>query len=340
MSVRTALARLGRAGWLVTGAIVGACALVIAVAFLLPLLMPLMVTLVAAATLQPLVDWLRRHRVPPALAALAGALAVPLLLITLGLLFAGLVVARAQQWQHLVAVAGEHIRDSLGSDPLQAVLGSSDWRAALLGVGSALTNAAVVLAQLAVGVLMAAYLMFFLFLDGPRATAWLERRLPLRPGLLHTLLGTAALQFRRYVLGTTVVALLDAVVITLGAILLGLPLIAAIALVTFVAAFIPYVGAWLSAIFAVVIALGSGGLDAGLWMLGIVLVTQNILEGVLRPVVFGRALGLHPIAVLGATVVGAALAGLAGVFIAPPAAAIIASWWAHAKRADGLTPPG
>jgi predicted PurR-regulated permease PerM len=150
--------------------------------------------------------------------------------------------------------------------------------------------------------------------------------------LTRTLLGTAAVQFRQYVLGTTVVALLDTAAITLGAVALDLPMVAVIAVVTFVGAFIPYLGAWLSAAFAVLVALGAGGLTTGLWMLAIVLVTQNILEGVLRPFVFGRALNLHPVAVLAATVVGAALGGVSGVFIAPPVAAIAASWWSAVRE--------
>src|SRR5581483_10105010 len=170
-----------------------------------------------------------------------------------------------------------------------------------------------------------------------RFGSWLKHRLPLRPGQFDSLLDIATMQCHNYVLGTTMVAALDATIITFGAILLDLPLLGAIAVITFVAAFIPYVGAWISAIFAVLIALSADGVPAGLWMLGIVLVTQNILEGMLRPLIFGRALGLHPIVVLGATVLGAALAGVAGVFIAPPAAAIIASWWTASRSAPDVT---
>lgn len=317
------IARLGRIGWSVTGTIVGAALLIVAVAFLLPLLMPLVVTLVAAATLQPLVDRLRRNGVPPTLAALAGALVLPAALIVLALLFVRMVVKQVHKWDSTVA-------DVLRSDRLN----TDQLRTALLGVGSVLTNTTLALAQVAIGVLMAAYVLFFIFRDGARFADWLEQRLP---GQFRPLLDTAALQFRNYVLGTTIVATLDAAVIALGAVLLDLPLVGAIAVITFVAAFIPYVGAWLSAVFAVVVALGAGGLATGLWMLAIVLVTQNILEGLMRPYIFGRALGLHPIVVLGATVVGAALGGLAGVFIAPPAAAIIASWWSHA-RGDAPAP--
>lgn len=325
------LARLGRMGWSLTGAVVGACALIIAVGFLLPLLMPLLVNMTVAATLWPLVDRLRR-RVSPSVAALAGVLVVPVVLLVLGLLLAGMFAAQVREWEHVAAAAGERLRDAVGTDPLYAARSSGHWRTAILGVGSALTNTTVAVAQFAVGALASAYLLFFLFRDGGRFTNWLEPRIPLPQGLFRKLVGIAALQFRRYVLGTAIIALLDAAVITAGAVMLGLPMLAAIAVITFVAAFVPYVGAWISAVFAVVIALGAGGVSTGLWMLGIVLVTQNILEGLLRPFVFGHALGLHPIVVLGATVLGAALGGLSGVFIAPPAAAVIAAWWSASRR--------
>jgi len=148
--------------------------------------------------------------------------------------------------------------------------------------------------QIVVGMLIGAYLLYYAFRDGPRCFDAIEARLPMRTGLLRDLAGTAAVQFRRYMLGTTAIAVMDAAVIALGALVLGLPLLGAIAMVTFVAAFVPYVGAWISAAFAVVLALGTGGLPAAGWMLVIVLIAQNILEGILRPAIFGRALACTP----------------------------------------------
>jgi predicted PurR-regulated permease PerM len=286
---------------------------------------------VVAVSLQPGVAWLRRHGAPPALAALAGALAVPVGLVALGVLFAYTVVAQASGWKQVVDAAGEYLDGALGADPVRTILQSGQWRSALIGVGSLLTNTVVVIAQLAVGLLAGAYLLFYAFLDGHRLVAAVESRVPLPAALVRSLRGDATLQLRRYVLGTTIVAGLDAVVITAGAAILGLPFLLTIAVITFVAAFVPYLGAWLSAAFVVLIALGTGGLSTGLWMLAIVLLTQNVLEGVLRPFVFGRALGLHPVVVLAATVAGAALGGLAGVFLAPPIAAIAVSWYSAVR---------
>ncbi|MEV6926284.1 AI-2E family transporter [Dactylosporangium sp. NPDC051485] len=320
------LGRLGRLGWSAAGAVIGAAALVIAVGVLLPLFLPLLVMAVVGATLQPAVDRLRRRGVPAGVAALAGALAVPLGLLALGLLFAAAVAAEAPHWLPAAERAGHRLHQALGADPVQALRQWPPWHAVLTGIGSAVATGAVVVAQVAVGVLIGGYLLFYAFRDGPRCFDALEAWVPWPPGRLRRLAGTAAFQFRRYMLGTTLIALMDAAIITVGALLLGLSMAGTIFVLTFVAAYVPYLGAWLSAAFAVVVALGSGGVPTAVWMLIIVLITQNVLEGILRPAVFGRALGLHPVVVLGVTVLGAALGGLIGVFLAPPVAAVIKNW--------------
>jgi predicted PurR-regulated permease PerM len=331
------LGHYGRLGWSTAGLIIGAALLVIAVGVLLPLVLPLLVVAVVGATLQPVVDRLRRRGVPAGVAALVGALAVPLGLIVLIILFGLAVAEEAPQWTRALEHAGEWLHHQLGADPVKALRQWPGWRSALTGIGTALASTAVVVVQLAVGVLIGGYLLFYVFRDGERCIALIESRVPLRPGLARELVRSAAYQFRRYMFGTTVIAMMDAAVITLGAILLNLPMAGTIAVITFVAAYVPYLGAWISAAFAVIVALGAGGVPAALWMLLIVLITQNILEGILRPTVFGRALGLHPVVVLGVTILGAVIGGLFGVFLAPPVTAIVVSW---RKALKGQTASG
>jgi predicted PurR-regulated permease PerM len=214
----------------------------------------------------------------------------------------------------------------MGVDPLTPVVDAAQRREVLLGFAGALLSGAAAVVALLLGVLISVYVLFFLLNDGPRFGSGIVRRVSLPAATTRTMLTDAGARLRRYVVGTTAVAALDAVVIGLAAAVLRLPLVMIIALVTFVAAYVPYLGAWLSAIFAVVVALGAGGVDTALWMLAIVLVTQNLLEGVVRPLAFGAALDMHPLAVLAATLVGGILGGVMGVFIAPPVAAIALSW--------------
>ncbi|WP_238019078.1 AI-2E family transporter [Dactylosporangium sp. AC04546] len=320
--------RLGRTGWLVAGAIGGAALLAAAVGVLVPLVMPLLLMVVIASTVQPLVARLRRLGLATGPASLLGALVVPLALAIVGGLLVWVLVRQAADWKPALAEAGRRLHEAIGADPVQTVLKSATWRTALLGVGAAVANGAVLIGQVAIGVLAGVYLLYYLLRDGHRVVAAVERRVP---GPSHEYVEQAATQLRRYMLGTTVVALMDAAVITLGAAVLRVPFLLTIAVVTFVTAFVPYLGAWVAAIFAVLLALGAGGVTAAVWMVVIVLITQNVLEGILRPFVFGRALNLHPVVVLAATVLGAALGGLCGVFLAPPLAAIARTWW-NARR--------
>jgi putative heme transporter len=206
------------------------------------------------------------------------------------------------------------------------VLDASQRRGLLLGLTSVVVHGVAVTVQLVLGAVLAVYILFFLLKDGRRFTTVLAGWVPLAPDTTRELLAGAGLRLRRYFVGTSVVAAMDALVIALGAVVLRMPLIGVIALVTFVAAFVPYLGALLSGAFAVVVALGSGGASTALWMLGLVLLTQNIFEGLLRPYAFGLALNMHPLAVLAVTLLGAALGGLIGVFVAPPFTAIAIYW--------------
>ncbi|GGM45289.1 AI-2E family transporter [Dactylosporangium sucinum] len=327
------LARLGRTGWSVAGAIGGAALLAVAVGVLVPLVMPVLMMIVIAATVQPLVARLRRLGLATSPASLLGAIVVPLALAIVGALLVWVLVQQASDWKPALAEAGRRLHDAIGADPVQTILKSTTWRTALLGVGAAFANGAILIGQVAIGILAGVYLLYYMLRDGPRCVAAIERRLPAAAGPPHDLVERAATQLRRYMLGTTVVAVMDAAVITLGAAILRVPFLLTIAIVTFVTAFVPYLGAWIAAIFAVLLALGAGGVTTAVWMVVIVLITQNVLEGILRPFVFGRALNLHPVVVLAATVLGAALGGLCGVFLAPPLAAIARSWWSARHQA-------
>lgn len=311
---------------MIAGCVLGAIAAITAITILLPFITPIIVAVVLAAAMQPVVNWMCRRGTARTLAAAAGTLLVPVLVVALAWIVAASLGGQGVKWQQTATTATERLRSATGVDPLTPLLDASQRRSILLGLTSVLVHGAAVTAQLALGAVLAVYILFFLLKDGPRFTAYLTDRLPLPAATTGNMLAGAAFRLRRYFVGTAVVAAMDAVVISLGAVVLRMPLVIVIALVTFASAFVPYLGAFLSGAFAVVIALGSGGVSTALWMLGLVLLTQNILEGLLRPYAFGLALNMHPLGVLAATVIGAVLGGLIGVFVAPPFAAIAISW--------------
>ncbi|WP_250030232.1 AI-2E family transporter [Paractinoplanes maris] len=321
-SMNRALARTGRAAWMVTGIVVVAVAGLLALILLLPYLSPLIVAVVLGAVLLPLVNRAKRR----GLAAILAALAVPVLLIAVEVVTVLALRGDATQWADAARQAATEVRDATGADPVTPLFDASQRHELLLGAAGLAFDGVAAVFGLLVGALLAVYVLFFLLKDAPALGEGLVRRMPVPAATGREMLRVAVLQMRRYVVGTTVVAAMDTVVITAGAAILRLPLLGVIALVTFVAAFIPYIGAWLSAIFVVIVALGSGGPETAAWMLVIVLITQNVLEGVLRPYAFGVALDMHPLAVLAVTVAGGALGGVVGVFIAPPVAAILLAW--------------
>ena len=117
---------------------------------------------------------------------------------------------------------------------------------------------------------------------------------------------------RGYFVGVTAVAAFNAVVIGLGALVLGVPEAGSIAVVNFVAAYIPYLGAWTAGAFTVLVALGSEGTvdrhrDGGDRPAG-----QRCLQQLIQPIAYGAALGIHPLAVLIVTIAGGACSARSG----------------------------
>ena len=123
---------------------------------------------------------------------------------------------------------------------------------------------------------------------------------------------------RRYFVGVTIVAAFNAVVVGLGALLLGVPLAGTIAVVTFVTAYVPFIGAFVAGAFAVVIALGTEGSTTALIMLVIVILANGMLQQIVQPVAFGATLDLNPLAVLIVTIAGGSLFGMVGLILAAP----------------------
>jgi predicted PurR-regulated permease PerM len=134
----------------------------------------------------------------------------------------------------------------------------------------------------------------------------------------HTITGRTLQSLRGYFVGVTAVAVFNAVVIGLGAWILGVPEVGAIMLINFVAAYIPYLGAWSAGAFTVLIALGSEGSGTAITMAVVVLLANGILQQLVQPLAYGAALGIHPLAVLIVTIAGGSLFGTIGLILAAP----------------------
>jgi len=299
---------------------------------------PLLIAILLAALLVPFSLWLQRHRWPKWLAVTAsmvGAIALVGGLVTL------VVFQIRGGWNDLVAATLQAI-DNVGSwasgppffvdvaDLRQTILTWWDtfthdtgpiW-SGVLSVGS---TAGHVLA----GLLLTLFATLFLIIDGPGIWRWALKLIPrrARPRADDAARAgwTTLTTFARIQI---FVAAVDAVGIGLGAWILGLfyggfPLVIPIAVVVFLASFIPIVGALVSGALAVFVALVYLGPFPAIIMLGIVLLVQQVEGHVLQPLVMGTAVKVHPLAVVFGVAAGALIAGIPGALFAVPLIAVV-----------------
>ena len=104
----------------------------------------------------------------------------------------------------------------------------------------------------------------------------------------------------------------------MGAFLLDVPLAGTIAVVTFVTAYIPFIGAVISGAFAVVLALGANGTSTAAIMLVIVLLANGLLQNIVQPIAMGATLKMNPLLILFVTISAGAFFGTAGLILAAP----------------------
>jgi len=175
--------------------------------------------------------------------------------------------------------------------------------------------------------------------DGPVLGRWVERHMGLPLPVAHTVTGRTTGSLRGYFRGVTAVALFNGVVIGLGALVLGVPLAGSIAVVNFVGAYIPYLGAWTAGGFTFLIALGSQGPETALAMAVVMLLANGVLQQMIQPIAYGAALGIHPLAVLIVTIAGGCLFGMVGLVLAAPLTSAAVKISADLSRARALEHP-
>jgi predicted PurR-regulated permease PerM len=335
---------LGLMAWLLVGTLLLLGGVVWLLSLTSTIVVPVITAAIMAAVLSPVVGWLARHR----LGRGGGAAIVLLLVIALGvgvvvLLLSG-VTSQAPELKKSLNSAVDTLQgwlkdagvststaESAGDDASSSA--SDAFHALLKGVGSGVSA----LASIAAFLSFTALSLFFLLKDGPVIRRWTEHHMGVPPDLGHTITARTLQSLRGYFVGVTAVAVFNAVVIGLGAWILGMPQLGAIILINFLAAYIPYLGAWSAGAFTVLVALGSEGPETAITMAVIVLLANGILQQMIQPIAYGAALGIHPLAVLIVTIAGGSLFGGIGLILAAPltsAMVKISSDLARARAAD------
>jgi predicted PurR-regulated permease PerM len=292
------------------------------------LLIPLVVAVVLGMIFHPLVDRLQRVKVARGLGAaivMVGLVAVSASAIWLAV--AGVI----DQWPLIT----EQIEN--GFTQLQLFLSDfglsiegvrSLWDSVASGSGAGGISGAIQAgfssaAAFAIGLFIGSFLLFYLLKDWHLLREWVGGHIGLPDDLGGGLIEDATTAIRKYFWGLTLANIPVALGIGVAMWVLGLPLAATVVLITFVTAYIPYLGAIFSGAFTVLIALGAGGLTDALIMLAVVLVTQNGLQTIVQTKLTSDQLSLHPIVNLGSTIVGATFAGLLGATLSAPIVATL-----------------
>jgi putative heme transporter len=324
--------RTGRVAWGAIGLLVLLLVLGLVVQRISLVVIAVVLGLFPAALLFPAAQFLKRRGVPNALAAL---------LVLLGffgsfvLLFRWLVPRFVAEVPELVEQASEgigSIEEWLSDGPLPvdvegieqsargALEGLGEGRAVEQGIG-----AAVLVVDFLTGFVLMFVVVFFVLKDGRRLWTGVIDLLPDRQRGPVDVAGnriwwTVGAYFR----GQLLVAFVDAVLIGLGLLLLGVPLALPLAVVVFLGGLFPIVGAFVSGLLAVLVALASEGLTTALLVLLLVVAVQQAESNLLEPLILSKVIALHPLVVILSITAGVVSLGILGAFLAVPVAAAVA----------------
>ncbi|HEY3192173.1 MAG TPA: AI-2E family transporter [Solirubrobacterales bacterium] len=331
----------GLTSWLLVGVTLLLVGLVWLGSLTSVIVLPLIAAGVIAAVAGQLVSLLQRQGLPRGL----GALVVLLLIVAAGalatyLILVGIGSETSEISEHLKRAAGKvegWLKDLGVSDDKaksandSASTGASDsFKGLIEGAAKGIEALSSIVFFLAMTTLS----LFFLLKDGPGIRSWTEKHMGVPTDAARTITTRTLQSLRGYFLGVTIVAAFNAVLIGGGALVLGVPLAGTIAVVTFIGAYIPYVGAWSAGAFAVLIALGGASPEAASAMILIELLANGPLQQIVQPIAYGAALGIHPLAVLVVTIGGGALFGATGLILAAPVTSAIVRISADLSRAQ------
>ncbi|MGP6204312.1 AI-2E family transporter [Microbacterium sp. F2] len=305
---------------------------------------PVLLALIFASAFAPVMGWMRRRGVPSILATLVALLAIVLILGGVGWL---IVWAVRDQWDSLYSQAQAGAQQlwqwvqtlPFGIDQQQIdqwIASIQDFiTSAQFGTG-AIAGVSVV-ANFATGFVLLVVVLFFFLKDGPRMWEFLLR--PFRGSAearAHRIGDKTVSTLGAYVRGTASVAFVDAVGIGIGLWILGVPLALPLAVLVFLLAFIPIVGATLAGILAALVALVANGWVNALFVVGLVVLVNQLEGNFLQPVLMGRSMKLHSFVILIALTIGTVLGGIVGAVLAVPITAVA---WGIVQVWDGPNTP-
>jgi putative heme transporter len=322
-------ARLSRDVLLVAAVVLLIC---VAVSYLSAVVVPIVLGAIGAALLDPIAAWLVRRGVSRGLAALGALLVGILAMVLLVLLIVVPFVRHASGLDVDVRAGVTSLTQKLHEHGALTEAQAASLRQWILNLGGDLASLAArgllgtVSGIVTLGAMLFLTLPLIFFFIRDAEPTWTRRmeRIPVgRRERIDRAGRGAAHTLAAFLRGTSIVALFDAVVVGFGLWLIGVPFVIPLAILTFVMAFIPNIGAVVACIVAALVALASGGIADAVLVIGLSLIVNQLEGVVVQPVAVGRAVELHPAVVLVSVAAGTVIAGIAGAFLAVPFVAVI-----------------
>jgi putative heme transporter len=322
-SAPTWLRNLGFSSWLLVGFVLIIVGLIWLLGETSTIVMPVILATVLGAVAGPAVGWLERHRVP----RVGGAILVLLGLVAIGVLIFCLVFGGISAQSGDISAKLDKSLDKIqgwlsdvGVDNAQSAKegvqeAAPEIRTTLLGGVAAGVDG---LKSLLFFLAFATLSTLFVLKDGPVMRRFINRHMGVPEPDAEVVTTNIAKSLRSYFLAVTIIAAFNAIVIGGTALILGVPLAGTIAVVTFVGAYVPFVGAWVAGGFAVLIALSTGSTSDALILAVVALLANGVLQQLIQPFVMGATLSLNPLVVLVVTIGAGALFGMVGLTLAAP----------------------
>lgn len=317
---------IGRWSWIIVGVVLVAAAVIALCSATMVLVMAALFAALIGGTFLPVVDWLAAHHLKRWMAALLVVVFLIALAVAIALIVVYGVVNQIPEMQERLDAATASIENALesASVPTSTVesvkSGLSELaQNAASGAAGAIVGVVSGVGTLLFGIFIGLNILVWVFTQGRELGAWASRHMgPVPPAVGYRILAGSARFFRGYIWGSTFVGLFNGAVLFVGALVIGVPMAATIAIVAWFTNYIPYFGAIISGAFAVLLALGAGGWSDAIPMLIVVIIANGFLQTLISQFALGSTLDLHPLAVLFATTAGGLLAGaVGGVFAAP-----------------------
>ncbi|WP_033218048.1 AI-2E family transporter [Kitasatospora phosalacinea] len=298
--------------------------------------------LLISALLEPTVSWLRRRGVPRSLAALVTFLAGLASIGLVGWFVFWQVSSNLDSVTTQVQNGVRQLRDWLLNGPFHLTPDQlnnfTNQITTAIGKNSeALTSAGftgvTIAVELLTGVVLTAFTTFFLLYDGARIWSWVLRGLPRHSRYAMAGAGPKAwATLTAYVRGTVTVAFIDALCIGIGISMVGVPMAIPLAVIIFLGAFVPLVGALVTGTIAVLIALVTTSVGKALVVLVILIGVQQLEGHILQPLILGRAVRVHPLGVVLGVAAGSIIGGIPGAIVAVPLIAVTNTVTGHLRQ--------